>query len=98
VPTLATAAHGGYAPYARWLRPTGVGWPKAEVLCWELGQGLLGHCGLGLSLGMAIWVRVLGHPRVFDPTGAGAGAILHLWVHPNPTRTKSVRVLIFTRG
>jgi hypothetical protein len=38
---------------------------------------------------MAIWVRVSGHPRVFDLTGTGAGAILHPWVHPHPTRTES---------
>jgi hypothetical protein len=36
-------------------------------------------------LGMAIQVQVLGHPRVLDPMGAGA--ILHPWVHPQPTRT-----------
>jgi hypothetical protein len=34
---------------------------------------------------MTIQVWVLSHPRVFDPTGAGA--ILHLWVRPNLTRT-----------
>jgi hypothetical protein len=41
-----------------------------------------------LQLGMAIQVRVSSHSQIFDPTGAGA--ILHLWVHPHPTRTESV--------
>jgi hypothetical protein len=49
-------------------------------------------------LGMAIRVRVSGHPRVFNPTGAGV--ILHLCVHPHPTRTESDvgGDSIFTRG
>jgi hypothetical protein len=38
-------------------------------------------------LRMAIWVWDSCHPWGFDPTGAGAN--LHLWVHPNPTRTYS---------
>jgi hypothetical protein len=35
---------------------------------------------------MVIQVRVLGHSRVFDPTGADV--ILHPWIHPHPTRTE----------
>jgi hypothetical protein len=35
-------------------------------------------------LGMTIWVRVLGHPRVSDLMGAGVGPILHPRVAPTP--------------
>jgi hypothetical protein len=36
---------------------------------------------------MTIRVQILGHPRVLD--SMGAGAILHPWVYPHPTRTES---------
>jgi hypothetical protein len=39
MPTPSTAARGDCAPCARWLRPAGVGRPKAEGLGWELGHG-----------------------------------------------------------
>jgi hypothetical protein len=45
------------------------------------------HCDLIFHfdwVGMAIRVRVLGHPQVLDPTGAGVGVIFHPWVAPAP--------------
>jgi hypothetical protein len=47
VPALATAARGDCAPCTSWLCPGGVGWPKAEGLGRELGQGREATVALG---------------------------------------------------
>jgi hypothetical protein len=33
---------------------------------------------------MTVWVWILDHPWVLDPTDTGSGSFLHLWVEPAP--------------
>jgi hypothetical protein len=60
-------------------------------------RSLTKYCQLFRML-IRVRVRVSDHPRVFDPIGVNAGAILYLWVypHPSPNRIRCERRFHFS--
>jgi hypothetical protein len=34
------------------------------------------------TVGMTVWVQVLGYPQVLNPMGVGSSSFLHPWVEP----------------